>query len=189
MTNASFLSYLFAHETLYRVESEAVTPATVDLAPTPPQVVTPVVEVPQSPVNQAPTPPSSTYQSMGYSQKVLILISEPKHSVLSESDADFLEKVLKAVNLTSAEVDFINIDKVDKQADFKDMLSAKQVHHFLTFGVPLKRLKLEILLVPYQIKQVEGINFLYADPLATIQQDVAKKKALWVCLKKLFGMA
>ncbi len=188
MPTDSFLKQLFAGETLYQcvTDSSSVTPKLLVTAPIANFASSPKQE--QLPIQQVVIPPQSTFVSLGYQQKVLILVSEPKAKTLNEADAGFLEKILSAVNLDMAKVDFINIDALDKQTDFKDMLSSKTVHHFITFGVPLKRLKLEILLVPYQIKPVEGINFLFADPLSTLQSDISKKKALWLCLKKMFSV-
>lgn len=188
MPNTSFLKLLFAGETLYQCDTNgmSVTPKPFVTAPIANLVSSPKQE--QLPATQVVEPLKNTFVSMGYQQKVLILVSEPKAKSLNATDADFLEKILKAVHLSMEEVDFINIDALDKQSNFKDMLSAKTVHHFISFGVALKRLSLEILLVPYQIKPIEGINFLYADPLAALQTDVNKKKALWLCLKKMFAV-
>lgn len=184
MPTDSFLKQLFAGETLYQcvTDNPSVTPKLLVTAPIANFASSPI------PIQQVVIPSQSTFVSLGFQQKVLILVSEPKAKTLNEADAGFLEKILNAVNLDMAKADFINIDALDKQTDFKDMLSTKTVHHFITFGVPLKRLKLEILLVPYQIKPVEGINFLFADPLSVLQSDVSKKKALWLCLKKMFSV-
>lgn len=122
-----------------------------------------------------------------FKQKVLLIVNDSTHAVLNDIDREFLEKVLGAVELRLEDVDLLNIATLNT-ADLKSHLNSKSLHHLITFGVPLTRLRLEILLVPYQIKQVEGVNLLFADTLASIQQDRARKSAFWGCLKKMFDI-
>lgn len=192
MTNTKeFLQQFFADETIFFV-NEAVSSKTnagkikaTQNRQLPEQQQTKVFEkVNIVKSEQAITPEPSAWI---YKQKVLILVSEPKLEFLSDTDAELLQNILKAVNLTLDEVDLLNVDTLET-SDFKPMLATKVVHHVITFGIPMKRLQLEILLAPYQIKKVEGVNFLFADPLPTLHQDKNRKKALWECLQKMFGI-
>ena len=55
-----------------------------------------------------------------------------------------------------------------------------------TFGVPLIKLQLDMLLIPYTPKLVEGIWFLLTDPLVVIEADRDLKRKLWQALQKMF---
>ncbi len=103
------------------------------------------------------------------------------------ADVELLTNILKAVSLTLDDVDLLDLQKLKGQ-DFKPLLESKSAHQFISFGVGLKKLNLDLVLVPYRITPVEGIQFLLTDPLATIQTDKAKKKALWINLQVLFGL-
>lgn len=181
--NNALLKQLFAYEVIFSVsetKADIVPPAL-------PVVVEQVVPI-ETKKQETPIPPQQDAPlTWAYKQKVLLLVSEPQAELLREADLVFLEKVLAAVQLTLKDVDILNIDSL-KGTDFKPLLAAKSLHHVITFGVPLTRLRLEILLVPYQIKQLEGINFLYADSLASLQQDVNRKRAFWSCIKQMFNV-
>ncbi len=114
--------------------------------------------------------------------KVLILVEQ-----MSEGEKELLGKILKAVSLGLDGVDILILKDMESK-NFEPVLKQKAIHHFITFGVALQKLKLEILLVPYQIKKLGGINFMYSDSLAIIEQDKAKKIALWNSLKTMFGL-
>lgn len=178
--NKSFYEVFFQHDTLYNVaeltqniEEEVVVPL--------PQLEKPIekaVEVKPKTVEKvveeiAPTPPKLNHQ-------VLLLTDE-----FSPSDALFLEKVLKAVNLNLDGVDILNLEGA-QLIDFKPLLRAKKIHHFISFGVPFLKVNLDIMMNRYDIKTLAGINFLFTDPLAVIQEDDKLKRALWGCLKKIF---
>lgn len=120
-----------------------------------------------------------------------IIVPPIKHQVLiltdefSPSDAVFLDKVLKAVNLNLEQVDVMKLEGA-KQMDFKPELRAKKIHHFISFGVPFLKVNLDIMMNRYDIKVLGGIHFLFTDPLAVIQEDDKLKRALWGCLKQIF---
>lgn len=117
--------------------------------------------------------------------KVLVLVDDPDYQPLSPSDAIFLNKILQAVHLNTDGVDILNLGGA-KRMDFRPLLSGKQIHHFISFGVPFLSLNLEILMDRYQPKNIAGINFLLAESLAVIQEDVIHKKRLWASLQKMF---
>lgn len=188
---APFLRQLFADETLFLVEENGEwktgegrlaepegVPAPVAVAPVP-LALTPPAEVPQ----EVPAPPPApTFASLGVAQEVLLLTNRP-----SAEDRALLEAILKAVGLSLADVAVLDVAAL-QGTDFRDVLLARSVRYFITFGVPLKRLNLDILLVPYQIRPVEGMQFLYADAFAVLHADKAKKRALWISLQTLFGL-
>ncbi|GAB3946311.1 hypothetical protein GCM10028805_16590 [Spirosoma harenae] len=113
--------------------------------------------------------------------KVLLLADEE----LDPSNLLFLEKILKAVNLNIAGVDLLNIHGVHEM-DFPELLRGKYINHFITFGVPFERINLDIMMDRYAPVRFEGITFLMADSLPTIEADQQLKKRLWGALQRIF---
>ncbi len=113
--------------------------------------------------------------------KVLLLADED----LDPSNLLFLEKILKAVNLNINGVDLLNLRGV-RDVDFAELLRGKYVNHFITFGVPFERINLDIMMDRYAPVRFEGITFLMADSLPTIEADQNLKKRLWGALQRVF---
>jgi hypothetical protein len=210
MSHKAFYQTFFQTEQLFRFADERVAYPTSDTDHVPNSaVVEPVAEIEMPPappavtINdplvapptttaapdvapttklQPPTPPVALRPATPLlSQKVLILVDAD----LKPSELLFLEKILKAVNLDVTGVDLLNVHGTGT-IDFAEVLRGKHIHHFFTFGVPFTRLNLDILMDRYQPVRFEGITFLMADPLPTIEADVALKKSLWESLKKIF---
>ncbi len=168
-----FYELLYENETLYKV-SEPVKMDQVEIVvPEPIKQFEIIVEKKIAEPTQQLIAPSISHQ-------VLVLTDE-----FSPSDAVFLDKVLKAVGLSLESVDVMKLEGA-KQIDFKPELRAKKIHHFMSFGVPFLKVNLDIMMNRYDIKVIRGINFLFADPLAVIQEDDKLKRALWGCLKTIF---
>lgn len=113
--------------------------------------------------------------------KVLLLADEE----LDPSNLLFLEKILKAVNLNVNGVDLLNLHGV-QDMDFAELLRGKYINHFITFGVPFERINLDIMMDRYAPVRFEGITFLMADSLPTIEADQNLKKRLWSALQRVF---
>lgn len=188
------LQILFADETLYVVPEPARVQAhgakgegqgaeEIPPAPAPEPVArpTPAVAAPE-PVLPA-ADPSERSSPLPFRRETILLVDRP-----TPEDLALLENILKAVGLTLADVDLLDLQKLRGQ-DFRPLLESKTAHQVISFGVGLKKLNLDLVLVPYRIQPVEGIQFLLADPLAQLHTDKAKKKALWINLQVLFGVA
>ncbi len=209
MSLNSFYQTVYQHDTLFRfgndwpTEPVEAAPAVVihpQLADTSPTVVMPVIAAQEAaepiqiveelvialpgPVAPEPvladTPPLRPATPL-ISQKMLILVDEE----LLPSDVLFLEKVLKAVNLDVNGVDLLNIHGLQGM-DFAPILAKKAVHHFFTFGVPFQRINLDIMMDRYQPIRFDGVTFMMADSLATIEADKNLKRRLWESLQKVF---
>ncbi len=113
--------------------------------------------------------------------KVLFLADEE----LDPGNILFLEKILKAVNLNVDGVDLLNIHGV-QDMNFAELLQGKYINHFINFGVPFERINLDIMMDRYSPVRFEGITFLLADSLPTIEADQQLKKRLWGCLQRVF---
>lgn len=195
--SAAFFQTFYQHEVLFKVpekelvaedrkeELPAESPVALIQEPEP-LVVSPPVAAPAPP----PVPAVSTrvVEPVAFpplQHSILVLIDESKQSDLLPSDALLLENILKATGHSMAETDILNFSYIP-QADARTVLSQKSTNYFITFGVPLIRLQLDLLLPPYMPKQIEGIWFLLADPLSVIDADKSLKKRLWQALQKMF---
>ncbi len=115
--------------------------------------------------------------------KVLLLADEE----LDPSNLLFLEKILKAVNLNVNGVDLLNLHGA-QDINFAELLRGKYINHFITFGVPFERINLDIMMDRYSPVRFEGITFLMADSLPTIEADRDLKKRLWSALQRVFSL-
>ena len=113
--------------------------------------------------------------------KVLLLADEE----LDPGNLLFLEKILKAVNLNVNGVDLLNL-RGAQNMDFAELVKGKYINHFITFGVPFERINLDIMMDRYAPIRFEGITFLMADSLPTIEADQNLKKRLWAALQRVF---
>lgn len=159
-----------------------------EVEPEPVPMPAPVVQVQPAPViavapEPVPQPPVSQSAPPVINQKVLILADEE----LTASDLLFLEKILKAVNLNLDGVELLNLHRIG-HIDFADLLRGKYIHHFITFGVPFRKIGLDIMMDRYQPVRFEGISFLMADSLPTVEADQNLKRALWNSLKRVFSL-
>ena len=159
-------------------------PAVVIVTPEP--VVTAAPEPLPRPAPRPTTPsvfPPVQQQSRlpQLNHKVLLLADEE----LDPSNLLFLEKILKAVNLNINGVDLLNL-RGAQNMDFGELVKGKYINHFITFGVPFERINLDIMMDRYAPARFEGITFLMADSLPTIEADQNLKKRLWAALQRVF---
>jgi hypothetical protein len=189
-SSTTFFQIMYQNETLFHLEEKAV--ETV-IAPDAnlkeikePETVstTPARQEPPTPARE-PIAASEGFPLLKH--KILILTDEPKKPDLITSEAIFLDNILKAVGSSIENSDILNFSFLPGR-DARTVLSEKKTNHFITFGVPLIKLKLDLLLVPYTPKSIDGIWFLLADPLAVIEADRNLKKKLWQALQKMFEM-
>ncbi|WP_020606721.1 hypothetical protein [Spirosoma spitsbergense] len=142
----------------------------------------PLPQPPSRPVMPSVLPPVQQQPRLPQlNHKVLLLADEE----LDPSNLLFLEKILKAVNLNINGVDLLNLHGVS-DVDFPELLRGKYINHFITFGVPFERIQLDIMMDRYAPVRFEGITFLMADSLPTIEADQALKKRLWGALQRIF---
>lgn len=197
-----FFQTFYQNETLFRVSEPLVVeqepvkqPVAKNESPGPAEVEKPLPTEPEKPLPAEPEsvpaaipspPPAAVFPTLQH--RVLILVDEKKQEQLDPSDALLLENILKATGHDPAETDLLNFSHLP-QADARTVLAQKSTNYFISFGVPLIKLKLDLLLPPYTPKQIEGIWFLLAEPLSVIDADKERKKRLWLALKKMFTVS
>lgn len=214
-SSVALFQILYQNETLFQLEDRVLTerpaPAAAEAQPEPPvpapaHVQAPVPELPATPaipVSPPPLPqtpavtppvpvnaplPAPVVAFPALKHKVLVLTDEPKQQEMLMSEALFLDNILKAVGHSLETSDILNFSFMPGQ-DARAVLSGKKTNFFISFGVPLIKLSLDLLLVPYTPKNVGGIWFLLADPLVVIEADRNLKKKLWQALQKMFEMS
>ena len=189
--SAAFYQTFYQNEVLFRmnepiiveVEKEATPIIDEEISVQEEKEIPVIVEVESAPAT-VPTPlPAVPFPTLRH--RVLVLVDEKKQEQLDLSDALLLENILKAIGHDPAETDLLNFSHLP-QADARTVLAQKSTNYFISFGVPLIKLKLDLLLPPYTPKQIEGIWFLLAEPLSVIDADKERKKRLWLALKKMF---
>jgi hypothetical protein len=214
-STVALFQILYQNETLFQLEDRVLTerpaPTVVEEQPEPPVPepghvqapvptlpATPAVPVqppalPQTPAVTPPAPasalaPTPVAAFPALKHKVLVLTDEPKQQEILMSEALFLDNILKAVGHSLETSDVLNFSFMPGQ-DASAVLAGKKTNFFISFGVPLIKLNLDLLLVPYTPKNLEGIWFLLVDPLVVIEADRNLKKKLWQALQKMFEMS
>lgn len=118
---------------------------------------------------------------------ILVLFKHPDTPYLSESEEDFLEKILQAVGIRLNEARLVNIDHQTPE-DSYDSLEEVPASHVVSFGVPLTQVGLDLTLEKYQVQQLKGIHLLLADTLSEISENREQKKRLWNALRQMFQL-
>lgn len=198
-SGAALFQILYQHETLFQLHEaklhaeiifekieektekiEVPVPVT-DIVIIEKPIIIPVAAEPVKP--EVIIPPVKNFPVLEH--KILILIDEPKQKEMIVSEALFLDNILKAIKSSADKADIINFSFLPK-SDARNVLAEKKTNYFITFGVPLAKLHLDLLLIPYTPKIVEGIWFLLIDPLVVIEADRDLKRKLWQALQKMF---
>ncbi|MES2517200.1 MAG: hypothetical protein V4585_03765 [Bacteroidota bacterium] len=172
--NVIALKQLFAGEDIYLLKDEFKSPS-VEKVMTQKSVENTVNNIQNTAIVEVILP--NYYQPK---RKVIILLNN-----LNPTDNELLTKILSAVKLDLQSVDVIELDKTNG-VDLSQIILQKSVNHVISFGIVLPKVKLEIALTPYEIKEKEDIKFIFSDALTDLQNDIPKKKALWSALKAMF---
>jgi DNA polymerase III psi subunit len=184
--------YLFNKEILYKnpqieVASEKETIAEIKEAAlvkaasvevTVEVVPTPVPLTPPAPVVEVPKPVAIPLK---LNHKVLVITE-----VISDDEKSLLSKILGAVGLSLEQIDLIEIQKT-QHIDYPSFIAQKVTTKFISFGVGLSKLNWDLMLIPYEIRTISGIDFLLAHDLGAIATNTKLKKDLWTALQKMFS--
>jgi len=122
-----------------------------------------------------------------YTKNILILINDADAIHLNEKDLQFLTDILSACKLTIAEVGILNIHH-QQHITFQDIIDQIAPNNIFSFGVTENIIQLPFSNTSLTIEQHQHIFCINAPSLETLSNDVDKKKALWMCLKKIFSI-
>jgi hypothetical protein len=150
-----------------------VPPATVAPKAAP---VVPKIPVPPPPPVPAPPPRRS---------KVMVLYNEQTTPYLQPAHETLLVNILKAVGLTLDDIELVNLNNI-KRVAYVEILKEKTLNQFISFGIDLRELQINVPLTAYKVQRVEEINMLLADSFHELVLNTDKKRLLWTCLKQMF---
>jgi hypothetical protein len=120
-------------------------------------------------------------------KNILILVNNVEILHLNDEDLRFLTGILTACKLTFSDVTIFNT------ASNLDYNYQKAIDHFkpkliLILGAINEKYNLPEYSDKYQPIINQNIQLLFGSSLAEISKDVNEKKALWNCLKQIFGI-
>lgn len=183
----SLYQILYENEILFRMEEPAGSVTTGK--PQEPDAdrgqvaARPATTAPQQRVSSAPVTPEVPFPEIKH--PLLILTDVAERPDLSASETTLLTNILKAVGRSKEMSDVINYSYLQNK-DARLVLSGHQVSHLISFGVPLIRLQIDVVLTPYIPKFIDGVWFLLADPLPAIESNKENKRKLWEALQRIF---
>lgn len=119
----------------------------------------------------------------GNFEKGILIVYEGSH--LEADLREFLFKILGAVNCSLKDIALSSSESVEEVSLGKiDELNANKILIFGKLNHKLYQFKQR----DYEIRNDNGIEYLYSDDLRSIFSDVALKKSLWNMLQILFGI-
>jgi hypothetical protein len=143
-----------------------------------------------------PLPPPEGFYAIGSSRNTLAVLvkQDPGQAgaaampvTLPEPSYLFLASILKACKLEIGDTLLLLLTEGYKPEDIQSVLKAQAVSQVLMFGVAPVELGLPALFPAFQPQQLAGMKFLWAPPLAQLE-DKESKKNLWAALKQYFGI-
>jgi hypothetical protein len=150
----------------------------VKLPVVPPAAVPPKAS-PVVPKIPAPAPPPRRRS------KVMVLYNEQTTPYLQPAHETLLVNILKSVGLTLGDIELVNLNNI-KRVDYVEILKEKTLNQFISFGIDLRELQINVPLTAYKVQRVEEINMLLADSFHELVLNTDKKRLLWTCLKQMF---
>lgn len=151
----------------------------------PPEVSTPQVDTSEVKTSNAVDKNQVTPTPRNW--KDLIVVTNTDLSQLNESTRAFFTKVLQAIHKSHETLDNVNGTEL-KSTAFADLLQQK-VKLILIVDINPFELGIQNTVInKYELTTYQQVPVLYIDEFSKIEQDVNLKKALWLNLKKAFGV-
>jgi len=122
-----------------------------------------------------------------FRKQVLILVNNPKDSIITDEEKDFFGKLLPAIKLIWSDVAVVNIYSIsENEQDLFDFANSYDYKFLLAFTGELSTLKLITETNLYQsIKSASKIH-LISNPVSELNTDKAQKISLWKELQQIF---
>ncbi len=124
----------------------------------------------------------------------LLRQSNHKHCLIvlqkdgNKDEQAFLSKVLNAAQI-DMERDILLIEATpESRISFAQLQRKYRIESCLLFGMAPRQMGLLFQLEKYELHNHQGVQFLYADSPASIQDNVSLKSALWSSLKSMFSV-
>ncbi|GAB4092404.1 hypothetical protein [Flaviaesturariibacter terrae] len=118
---------------------------------------------------------------------ILVVTADRDAPYLGDADLAFLTNVLGACSLGMGDVAIVNWRRLEAP-DGPALSAALQARQVLLFDLTPADFGLPANFPPFQVQALAGRTYLHAPALGPIAADKELKKALWLALKKMFGV-
>lgn len=123
-------------------------------------------------------------------KNITIIVNQPETTHLTKDDLTFLSNILKACQLSTADIAIVNTAQQPVSSTaIKEQLNASQI---LLFDVEPSLIDLPFRIPPFQIQDYAGCTIMLAPALSALnnptQEGRLLKTKLWNSLKQLFGI-
>jgi hypothetical protein len=133
------------------------------------------------------TPGNSIPLLGGNEKNILILVNNEAAPFLPEAEATFLNSILAACKLGLADIALVNWNPLTDKT-YKPVVEQFNSRAVVLFDVPAPAFGLPMHFPFFQVQAFNGRQYVFAPPLAAIQNNKALKADLWQALKKLFSL-
>ena len=138
-------------------------------------------------IEVSPAPLSINYLGNNL-KKIALVVYYPEHTHMPEDHLNFLINVLKACNLTIADIAIINVCK--QPLDFNTLQTTLKTDKLVNFGVEESQFSINMEWPLYTVQQNHGVMLFKTPGIVKLNQKDEESKLhktkLWLCLKELF---
>jgi hypothetical protein len=118
-------------------------------------------------------------------KQIVVLINNNEAAFLSDTQLDFLSKILAACKLTLADVAIVNLAK-EKDIDNERIDKEFEPGKVLMFGVEPTSISLPFQIPHFQIQKHNNKVYVTAPGLDILETDKELKISLWKCFQQVF---
>ncbi|MEO6538679.1 MAG: hypothetical protein ABIT07_11990 [Ferruginibacter sp.] len=119
-------------------------------------------------------------------KKILIIVNEKNHDVVSDKEFKFLKTILSACSLSVADIALANFFTSPDMV-YPTLMDTFSPQKIIFFGIEPSTLGFPLQFPYYQIQKYNDQTYLSVPSLGKIAADITQKKQLWNCLKTLFS--
>lgn len=121
----------------------------------------------------------------GNGRNILFLVHDTQNKFLAENEMKLLSDLLNACKISMEDIVLVNYDQ-NRGVNYHELTDQFQCKKILIFGVTAADLELPFTIPFFQIQKYQEQTYLICPSLSDFTNDVALKKELWNCLKKIF---
>ena len=124
-------------------------------------------------------------------KNITLIVNQPETTDINQDDFVFLTNVLKACELSVADVAIINITKQEiTYSEIKNLLAPRQI---VLFDAEPSLIRLPFIIPAFQVQNYADTAIMFAPALSTLnmpdKQGKLLKTKLWNSLKQLFSIS
>ena len=123
----------------------------------------------------------------GNEKKIIFLSRDSQNKYLADPQMKFLNDLLAACQLTTADIAFVNFFQ-NNTITYRELISQLNPKKILLFGVTALELDLPFAIPFFQIQNFQEQVYMISPSLEELQMNKELKKQLWMCFQKLFNV-